>query len=98
MKVELQVIIPLLLSLVTIIGTMIGIYVRFSNKVERIEERLRGDKALIDQKQSTAEESITKTEHRLDALEKAIQENTIACVKLCATVENLIKRIEQDGK
>lgn len=61
--------------------SIIGVYVRLANKVERLEERLGADKDLSAQRHDYAEEALARIESKFDKWEKALEQNTIALIE-----------------
>lgn len=71
--------------------SIIGVYVRLANKVERLEERTLSDKNLSEQRHDYAEETLTRIETKLDKWEQAVEQNTLALVELRTMLRDKIK-------
>ena len=73
-----------LMALLSFILTVVGIYVKLSNDMERIKEQIISDRRFYEQKHTHQDESISD-------LKKAVENNTIAMTKLEMAIEYLTK-------
>ena len=73
-----------LIALLSFILTVVGIYVKLSNDMERIKEQIISDRRFYEQKHAYQEETIAD-------LKKAVENNTIAMTKLEMAIEYLTR-------